>query len=96
MNLSKWEILDYNDSKIYLKEEDEILIIDYEINNTNDEIYSMTKEDNNNKKIIKKTFENKFYEKIYRESLEYLFILLKPLEIFYYELNKNELDKYIF
>lgn len=96
MNVNTWEILDYNDSKLYLKEEHEILIIDNEINKVNDEISNMTKEDYNNKKIIKKTFENKLYEKIYREYLEYLFILLKPFEIFYNELNKKELDKYIF
>ena len=96
MNVNKWEILDYNDSKLYLKEEHEILIIDNEINKVNDEILNMTKEDYNNKKIIKKTFENKLYEKIYREYLEYSFILLKPFEIFYNELNKKELTKYIF
>ena len=96
MNVNTWEILDYNDSKLYLKEEHEILIIDNEINKVNDEILNMTKEDYNYKKIIKKTFENELYEKIYREYLEYSFILLKPFEIFYNELNKKELDKYIF
>jgi hypothetical protein len=95
MNVNNWEILDYNDSKLYLKEDHEILIIDNKINKVNDDILNITKEDYNNNKIIKKTFENKLYEKIYREYLEYLFILLKPFEIFYNELNKKELDKYI-
>jgi len=95
MNVNTWEILDYNDSKLYLKEEHEILIIDNENNKVNNEILSMTKEDYTNKKTIKKTFENELYENLYKQYLEYSFIFLKPFEIFYIELNKKELDKYI-
>ena len=67
MNVNTWEILDYNDSKLYLKEEHEILIIDNENNKVNSEILSMTKEDYTNKKTIK----NKRYpDEIFRHALK--------------------------
>ena len=89
MNINNWEVLELEDSKLYLKEEHELLIVDNELS------HEIKKDD---QKIILK--ENKlidfdFYNNLYQEYLEYSFNLLKPFEILYQELNKNELDKYI-
>ena len=89
MNINNWEVLELEDSKLYLKEEHELLIVDNKL------IHEIKKDD---QKIILK--ENKlidfdFYNNLYKEYLEYSFNLLKPFEILYKELNKNELDKYI-
>jgi hypothetical protein len=89
MNINNWEVLDFEDSKLYLKEDHEILIVDNESN------HEIKKQDNNSKKESK-TFDYNFYNNLYKKYLEYSFILLKPFEIFYNELNKKELDKYIF
>ena len=89
MNINNWEVLELEDSKLYLKEEHELLIVDNKL------IHEIKKDD---QKIILK--ENKlidfdFYNNLYKEYLEYSFNLLKPFEILYNELYKNELDKYI-
>tara|TARA_B100001057_G_C22472532_1_gene803235 strand:+ start:285 stop:566 length:282 start_codon:yes stop_codon:yes gene_type:complete len=92
MNINNWEVLELEDSKLYLKEENEILIVDNELS------YELKKDE---KKIINNrennliNFDYNFYDNLYKEFLEYSFNLLKPFEIFYLELNKNELDKYI-
>ena len=114
MNINNWEVLDFEDSKLYLKEEHEILIVDnkfnYERNIKNNEITDMSlvsnrqnlesnivmKDENSFINKIIKTFDNKFYENLYNKYITYSFILLKPFELFYFELNKNELDQYIF
>ena len=89
MNINNWEVLELEDSKLYLKEVHELLIVDNKL------IHEIKKDD---QKIILK--ENKlidfdFYNNLYKEYLEYSFNLLKPFEILYNELYKNELDKYI-
>ena len=44
MNINNWEVLDFEDSKLYLKEDHEILIVDNESN------HEIKKQDNNSKK----------------------------------------------
>jgi len=93
MNINNWEVLELEDSKLYLKEEHELLIVDNELN------HEIKKEDQkiiNNKENKLIYFDYNFYNNLYKEYLEYSFNLLKPFEILYQELNKNELDKYIF
>ena len=89
MNINNWEVLELEDSKLYLKEEHELLIVDNELS------HEIKKDDQ--KIIIKenKLIDFDFYNNLYKEYLEYSFNLLKPFEILYKELNKNELDKYI-
>lgn len=99
VNINNWEVVEFEDSKLYLKEDHEILIVDnesnHEIINQNDKIDIK----NNNSKMENKNeneiFDYNFYNNLYKQYLEYSFILLKPFEVFYKELNKKELDKYI-
>ena len=93
MNINNWEVLELEDSKLYLKEEHELLIVDNELNH---EIKKEDKKIINNKENKLIHFDYNFYNNLYKEYLEYSFNLLKPFEILYQELNKNELDKYIF
>ena len=113
MNINNFEVLDLEDSKLYVKEENEIIIIEnqsnYENKKTNKlkNISNFPENKNLKKNIIMKnkksvlnnlinTFDNKFYKNLFIEYIEYSFNLLKPFEIFYYELNRKQLDKYIF
>ena len=93
VNINNWEVVEFEDSKLCLKEDHEILIVDNESN------HEIIKQDNkidklNNSKISE-IFNYNYYNNLYKQYLEYSFILLKPFEIFYKELNKKELDKYI-
>ena len=71
------------------------MIVDNESN------HEIIKQDNkidvkiNNSKMESEIFNYNYYNNLYKQYLEYSFILLKPFEIFYKELNKKELDKYI-
>ena len=95
VNINNWEVVEFEDSKLYLKEDHEILIVDNESN------HEIIKQDNkidvkiNNSKMESEIFNYNYYNNLYKQYLEYSFILLKPFEIFYKELNKKELDKYI-
>ena len=95
VNINNWEVVEFEDSKLYLKEDHEILIVDNQSN------HDIIKQDNkidvndNNLKMENEIFDYNFYNNLYKQYLEYSFILLKPFEIFYKELNKKELDKYI-
>ena len=90
MNINNWEVLELEDSKLYLKEEHELLIVDNELS------HEIIKDDKKNIHKENKLIDFDFYNNLYKEYLEYSFNLLKPFEILYKELNKNELDKYIF
>ena len=96
VNINNWEVVEFEDSKLYLKEDHEILIVDNESN------HEIIKQDNkidvkiNNSKMESEIFNYNYYNNLYKQYLEYSFILLKPFEIFYKELNKNDLDQYIF
>lgn len=95
VNINNWEVVEFEDSKLYLKEDREILIVDNESNHKiiNQDVKIDVKI--NNSKMESEIFNYNYYNNLYKQYLEYSFILLKPFEIFYKELNKKELDKYI-
>ena len=105
MNINNWEIIEIKNSNSDLNNQFDIVILDNKLNLESDKKNIELNSENSNieksiiskdKKLILTNFYDKLYDNLYNKYITFSFILLKPFELLYYELNKNDLDQYIF